>query len=179
MKHNHEFKQLSQLIFEATHERISTTTLKRMWGYITDRQSEPRVTTLDATAKLAGFGSYEQFKQMGGGVIFSKQEEPHSEMFFSNGCDCAQLAPNEEIIITWQPNRRCRIRHIKEYRFEVVEVENAKLCVGDTFDCPCIINGEKLIVDNLCHKGITGLSYLAGKQGGVFFERVKDNKKTK
>ena len=70
MKHNHEFKQLSQLIFEATHERISTTTLKRMWGYITDRQSEPRVTTLDATAKLAGFGSYEQFKQMGGGNFF-------------------------------------------------------------------------------------------------------------
>lgn len=53
-----------------------------------------------------------------------------------------------------------------------MEAENAKLCVGDVFDCAYIINGEKLIADNLCHKGITGLSYVAGKEGGVYFERV-------
>lgn len=36
MKYNHEFTQLGKLIFEATHEYISTTMLKRMWGYIND-----------------------------------------------------------------------------------------------------------------------------------------------
>ena len=109
-----------------------------------------------------------------GGVISLNQGGPHSEMFFSNGCDAAKLEEGEEIVVTWLPNRRCRFRHIKGYRFEVKEVENAKLCVGDTFDCAYIINGEKLIVDNLCHKGITGLSYIAGKEGGVYFERVKN-----
>lgn len=78
----------------------------------------------------------------------------------------------DSVIVTWQPNRRCRFRHIKGYRLEVMEAENAKLCVGDVFDCAYIINGEKLIADNLCHKGITDLSYVADKEGGVYFERV-------
>ena len=55
MKYNHEFTQLSKLIYEATHEYISTTTLKRMWGYINDRKSEPRITTLNLLANVAGF----------------------------------------------------------------------------------------------------------------------------
>ena len=53
MKYNHEFTQLSKLIFEATHEYISTTTLKRMWGYINDRKSEPRITTLNLLEPLS------------------------------------------------------------------------------------------------------------------------------
>lgn len=170
MKYNHEFTQLSKLIYEATHEYISTTTLKRMWGYINDRKSEPRITTLNLLANVAGFGSYEQFEQTEG--ISSNQEGLRSEIFFSNGCDVSKLEEGEELIVTWQPNRRCRFRHIKGYRLEVMEVENAKLCVGDVFDCAYIINGEKLIADNLCHKGITDLSYVAGKEGGVYFERV-------
>ena len=109
-----------------------------------------------------------------GGVISLNQEELHSEIFFSNGCDSTKLEEGEEVIVMWQPNRRCRFRHIKGDRFEVMEVENAKLCVGDTFDCAYIINGEKLIVDNLCHKGINGLSYVAGKEGGVYFKREKN-----
>ena len=72
MKYNHEFTQLGKLIFEATHEYISTTTLKRMWGYINDRKSEPRITTLNLLANVAGFGSYEQFEQTEG--ISSNQD---------------------------------------------------------------------------------------------------------
>lgn len=99
MKYNHEFTQLGKLIFEATHEYISTTTLKRMWGYINDRKSEPRITTLNLLANVAGFGSYEQFEQTEG--ISSNQEELRSEIFFSNGCDVSKLEEGEEVIVTW------------------------------------------------------------------------------
>lgn len=171
MKHHHEFTKLYHLIFEATNEHLSIITLMRLWGYVTDQKCEPRITTLDILAKMIGYNSYEQYEQLGG-VISTDKELPNSEMFFSNGCNCAKLAIGEEIIVTWQPNRRCRFKHLEGYRFEVIEAENTKISVGDTFDCAYMINNEKLIIDNLCHEGVTGLTYVAGKQGGIHFERV-------
>ena len=70
----------------------------------------------------------------------------------------------------WRPNRRCVFRHIDECLFEVVEAENCKLSVGDTFECHTLMQGQALQVYNLTHEGTGGLAYVAGRVDGVTYE---------
>lgn len=57
-----DFNYLADEIFEKTHEQISVTTLKRVWGYIEETAS-PRMTTLDVLAQFVDYPSWEDFKR--------------------------------------------------------------------------------------------------------------------
>lgn len=98
---------------------------------------------------------------------------------FSHGvCLADDLEVNEEIIVTWMPNRTCRFRYLGNKRFVVVESVNAQISVGDTFTCHHFINGETLSIVQLTHKGKCGLTYVAGKLGGIHFKRVLSRMET-
>ena len=56
-----EFEQLSHLLLSHTHERLSPTTLKRLWGYLKNEEVETRRHTLDVLSRFVGFGCYEDF----------------------------------------------------------------------------------------------------------------------
>ena len=73
MLHNNDFIQLAELIFKETHEHISPTTLKRLWGYVSDQNCEPRVSTLDLLSKLLGYRNFNDFSKDGGGVNGEKR----------------------------------------------------------------------------------------------------------
>ena len=66
MKRNHDFAYLSELLLAECHEYISTTTLKRMWGYIHDQESKPSKNTLNVLAKFLGFDDFADFCNRGG-----------------------------------------------------------------------------------------------------------------
>ena len=57
-----DFDQLSAYIFEQTHQTISPTTLKRIWGYLSEK-SVPRLTTLDILTQAIGHTDWETFCQ--------------------------------------------------------------------------------------------------------------------
>ena len=183
MRHNNDFKQLCELIFNETHEHISDTTLKRLWGYVSDQDCEPRHTTLDLLARFLGCRNFAHFCELGG-VIPVKTElriNRSSDIFLSNACAVEDFEVNEEIIVTWFPDRRCRFRYIGNRRFEVVESENAKIDVGDTFGCDVFINKEPLHIHHLTHDGKNDLLYVVGRNNGIKFRRVvmKEEKEKK
>lgn len=183
MRHNNDFKQLCELIFNETHEHISDTTLKRLWGYVSDQDCEPRHTTLDLLARFLGCRNFAHFCELGG-VIPVKTElriNRSSDIFLSNACAVEDFEVNEEIIVTWFPDRRCRFRYIGNRRFEVVESENAKIDVGDTFGCDVFINKEPLHIHHLTHDGKKDLLYVVGRNNGIKFRRVvmKEEKEKK
>lgn len=66
MKRNHDFAYLSELLLAECHEYISTTTLKRMWGYIHDQESKPSKNTLNVIANFLGFDDFADFCKRGG-----------------------------------------------------------------------------------------------------------------
>lgn len=174
MRHNNDFKQLCELIFNETHEHISDTTLKRLWGYVSDQDCEPRHTTLDLLARFLGCRNFAHFCELGG-VISVKTEQRinrSSDMFFYNGCSVEDFEEGEEIIVSWLPNRCCRFRYIGNRRFEVVESENAKIDVGDTFGCDVFINNEPLHIHHLTHEGKENMLYVVGRGHGIKFKRV-------
>lgn len=55
-----DFEFLSEQIFDRLHEHISPTTLKRLWGYLSE-PSEPRLSTLNLLSKFVGYDSWETF----------------------------------------------------------------------------------------------------------------------
>ena len=56
-----DFEELSGLLLKGTRERLSPTTLKRLWGYLPHEEVQTRRHTLDVPARLVGFHDYEDF----------------------------------------------------------------------------------------------------------------------
>ena len=53
MKTPKDFDFLAGQIFDKLHENVSSTTLKRIWGYLSE-PSTPRLSTLDILAQFVG-----------------------------------------------------------------------------------------------------------------------------
>lgn len=174
MRHNNDFITLSNLLFDTLHKRISSSTLKRIWGYVSSQGVKPRPYTLDTLANYLGATNFADFSSVGGGNLIENNSE-QSCISFAPFWDTNRLAKGAIVIARWKPNRRCVLRHIDDCWFEVIEAENCKIAVGDTFACDTFMNGQALQVYNLTHKGIEGLSYIAGKVDGVTYEVKEDD----
>ena len=55
-----DFDFLSESIFETLHQKVSATTLKRLWGYLQE-SSAPRTSTLDLLAQYVGYANWDSF----------------------------------------------------------------------------------------------------------------------
>ena len=60
MQTNKDFDCLADSIYEKTHAKISTTTLKRIWGYLSEGVT-PRRYTLDQLAHFVGYDDFDTF----------------------------------------------------------------------------------------------------------------------
>lgn len=60
MKTPKDFEFLSECIFDKFHEKISPTTLKRIWGYLSE-STTPRTSTLNILSNFAGYANWEDF----------------------------------------------------------------------------------------------------------------------
>ena len=60
MKTPKDFEFLSECIFEKFHEKISPTTLKRLWGYLSE-STTPRNSTLDILSMFVGYDNWKDF----------------------------------------------------------------------------------------------------------------------
>jgi len=60
MKSPKDFDFLAEQIFQKLHEQISATTLKRVWGYLTE-STVPRQSTLDILAQFIDYPDWESF----------------------------------------------------------------------------------------------------------------------
>ena len=55
-----DFDFLSERIFEEVHEKVSSTTLKRIWGYL-QNDNTPRSTSLNILANYVGYADWDNF----------------------------------------------------------------------------------------------------------------------
>jgi hypothetical protein len=60
MKTPKDFDFLAEQIFDKLHESVSATTLKRIWGYLTE-PSTPRLSTLDLLAQFIDYKDWDSF----------------------------------------------------------------------------------------------------------------------
>lgn len=165
-----DFDFLRECVFLRLNVWVSTTTLKRIWGYLKD-DVQPRQGTLDILARFIGFEGYENFlHSMAEGVVL--QSSPVMSRRISVQDD---LKEGDRLRLFWQPNRICELLYLGNLDFKVLSSSNTRLQTEDTFKCSLVIEGEPLYLDHLVQGGQPPTAYVCGKKSGVRYERLEGN----
>lgn len=141
---------------------VSSTTLKRVWGYIADKGDgySPSNFTLRALSGLLGFMDWSEYR--------TDTSLMQSREYVGEYVDVRFLAPNTEVSLLWQPNRKVRLRLIAPWLFEVIENENSRLRVGDTVECRCFTQHAPAFF-RVFRPNVAPISYIAGSAQGIFY----------
>lgn len=156
-----EFDQLADQIYKKTGIKISTSTLKRLWGYVKGYR-KTRLFTFDILCRYAEKGSWKGFRETLSNI------NVQSDFFTEDILYTKDTPANATIEVTWRPNRHCIFRHIEGEMFIVEKSENSKLNIGDTFTCHAFRDAQPLYLDELQH-GELHTSYVVGESDGILF----------
>lgn len=159
MKTSNDFVFLSGAIWERIHENLSTSTLKRLWGYV-DGPDNARDSTLDILSRFLGFKDWDGFAEHIG-------QNSGSDQVQSEHIKTDDLSVGDVVFVSWKPNRRCAFRYLGDYRFIVEQAENSKLKVGDTFRCGLFILGEPLYLSDLVQGDNPPVAFVVGNKDGL------------
>ena len=159
MKTPKDFIFLSGVIWDRTHETISPTTLKRLWGYI-DGADQARSSTLDILSKALGFNDWEDF-------LSDIDNKGGSDLVLSPHVSVDDLEQGDRVAVAWNPDRRCTFRYLGETRFIVDEALNSKLKKGDTFSATLFILNEPLFLNNLVQGKNPPVPFVIGNKDGL------------
>lgn len=163
------FEALQNFISRRTGQYISTTTLKRIWGYI-DEPLKTRETTLSLLAQSIGYTDWDNFitRRESHTVEKAVQSSPH----FGRSIDVLKdLNQGDEIKLYWNPGRECHLRYMGDMRFEVLSSSKTRLKAGTTFICHLILAGHPLYLSSVVIGSSEPMAYICGKlHGGVQFE---------
>ena len=164
-----DFDALATSVFNETGSLLSPTTLKRLWGYLREKEIQtPRLSTLNILSKYIGYVDYTTFCK------YQDHKGVCESDFITNNClQTKSLYKGDKIKLLWQPDRCVTIQYIGLYMFKVLESRNSKLSVNDIFICERIIENQPLLLSNLIHENGDPVNYICGKKGGVKFQIVE------
>lgn len=156
-----DFEALSIVIEHECGEIISSSTLKRLWGYVSLKPT-PRISTLDVLSKFIGMRNFEAFRQS------IKNNQSYVSRYFSSKTVCSSdLEKGAEIVIGWGPDRIVCLKYEGEGTYTVTKSENSKLTAGDRFSAESFMLGYPLYIPRILRNGEYTLPYIAGTQDGL------------
>ena len=133
-----DFDGFSLFVQKKTNQCVSPSTLKRLWGYVSDSH-KPRTDTLDRLAMCLGHKNYRDFVQ------YLKTSTRYNSSFFdAHQLTSSELRPGAVVEIGWSPNRTLRLNYLGESEYEVTRSENSKIQAGDRFMAGCFIKNSPL-----------------------------------
>ncbi len=156
-----DFEALSTVIEHQTSERISASTLKRMWGYVSDRHS-PRRYTLDVLSKYIGCRDFDDFCKK-----IEDEGLSDSDFFTPFMVASSEVEVGSVIEIGWNPDRFLKLEYLGGSRYKVTHCENSKLAAGDEFTVVNFMLGYPLYIPSVMRDGKILSSFVGGKNGGI------------
>ncbi|MBR4197478.1 MAG: hypothetical protein IKQ94_01750 [Bacteroidales bacterium] len=157
-----KFEILSEEIRDRIKRLLSVSTLKRIFGYIEGYEGI-RGDSLDILSQFLGYPDWRTFEA--DRCVDEKDRSSH--FIITDALLAENIAPGDTIEIRWNPKRRLLLKCVGDGEFDVIEAENSKITVGDTFRCERFIIGEPLYINNLIHQGGVPALFVAGKKGGL------------
>ena len=157
---------MAQGILNETGSLLSPTTLKRLWGYLHEKEQQtPRLSTLNILSRYIGYIDYDTFCK-----YQMVDEECESDFLNNRFIKADSLSKGQKVKLMWQPDRVITIQYIGLSMFKVLEIKNSKLSPNDIFICNQIVENQPLLLSNLIHENGDPLNYICGKMGGVKFQ---------
>lgn len=170
----HDFSILQKLVGQKVPDRpLNDKTLKRFFGYDkTDENSLVRLDTLDILSQYVSFGNWDAFLEN-----FRLLSGEGSGDFVGEEICSNDLSIGEMLHIEWNPDRKSLLKYLGDSRFEIIETENSKWQVGNTFSCKHFILGKPLYVDNLTDKDglLKSKMFVVGGKGGLTIVKRANN----
>ena len=164
-----DYTRLSDLLKDEGCGTVSATTLKRIWGYISDTGYgyRPNAYTVTALCRLIGFKDMEEFLTSD----FPIQSREYTGKFVESRL----MQENTLVELRWQPNRICLLRHIKATLFKVVSVEySSRLREGDMVECECFTQHAPAFI-RIFHERALPTTYVAGSANGITYRIISDS----
>ncbi|MGM9750688.1 MAG: hypothetical protein ACI3ZH_06710 [Candidatus Cryptobacteroides sp.] len=156
-----DFESLSVIIEKETGDMLSSSTLKRLFGYVSLR-TVPRKSTLDILSRFIGRRDYESF------CCDLRNDRDFKSMFFSvKAIYSSELDEGQCLRIGWAPNRVVTLRYLGNDMFEVKSSLNASLVAGDRFEQVSFLQGYPLYLARIFRGEDCTPAYVAGMDGGL------------
>lgn len=156
-----DFESLSVVIEHETNDYISSSTLKRMWGYVSLNPT-PRRSTLDILARFVGKRDFSTFCE-----DLKQRPDFESSFFTTKHISVADLNEGSSVTIGWAPNRLVIMKYLGNFSFEVISSKNSKLEAGDRFELSNLMMGYPLYISRILRSGAYTPSYVAGRLEGL------------
>ena len=156
-----DFEALSVVIEREINERLSASTLKRLWGYVSNNSS-PSLTTLNILSLFIGKKDFRTFcEDLKTLSVFE------SGFFTSRFVSASDLTPGDGLRIGWNPDRLVRLEYLGDCRFRVTHNCNSSLEEGDVFEVSSFFLGYPLYIPRILRNGAYTPSYIAGSVNGL------------
>ena len=156
-----DFDILAQAIKDTTNESLGVNTLKRLFGYKTDKVA-PRLSTMDVIARYLGYDDYESLiKELG-------EDADISRLTPIDYIEVKDLDKGTQIRITYEPNRVFFLTYLGDLEFIVDEVEGSKnILKGDVLTITQLAVGHRFVVTHVMRNGKDLGTYEAAKFKGL------------
>lgn len=156
-----DYDALSESIERETRSMLSSSTLKRLFGYVS-MKPVPRRSTLDILSQYIGETNFEAFCRK------LKSDPSCNSLFFSaKTIYASELASGDCLKIGWGPDRVVVLKHLEAQTFEVVESRNSKLKPGDRFEQESFMIDYPLYITRILRDGHFTPPYVAGVNDGL------------
>ncbi len=146
-------------ILHVTKQTISTSTLKRIFGFIAGSK-EPRLYTLDVIANYLGYNNWDNY-------IEKQLNIQNSEFISIKQIDIDKLIPNSLVEICYAPETKLTLQYLDNYEFEIKESINSKLQEKDLLRIFNLIKNYPLIINSVTRNNVNLGSYKAAKISGI------------
>ena len=156
-----DFESLSVIIEKATGDLLSSSTLKRLYGYVS-LNTVPRKTTLDILSRFIGNRDYETFR-----ISLSNDPQFSSRFFSAKTVTTSELKAGDRLRIGWPANRIVTLNYLGHDLFEVETSVNASLVKGDRFRQVSFMKGYPLYLSRILRNGDYTPAYVAGMNSGL------------
>ncbi len=155
-----DFNHLVNAISSQCDEFISAHTLMRVWGYLASN-SKPSVTTLSILSRYLGFMDFKNYE-----LDLSIRLSDGSGFIDSETITAEMLEPGDELILTWNPNRRLTLSYKGNLIFKVIKNENSRLKEDTEFRCVSFSIGLPFLA-YIINANEDQMNYVGGKKTGI------------
>ncbi len=161
MTRSGDFDILSQAIKDRTNENLGINTLKRLFGFKTDKVV-PRLSTMDIIAQYLGSEDYESLiKELG--------EDADISLFTPVDClEVKDLEKGTQLRVSYAPNRVYFLTYIGDFNFIVNEVDGSRnIQKGDLLTITQLAVGHRFVVAHVVRDGEDLGTYESAKFRGL------------
>lgn len=156
-----DFESLAAVVKNVTGDYISSSTLKRLWGYVT-WNPRPRHATLDILSRYTGRHDFEAFCEE-----FKLKYDSESGYFKTQFIAASDLEVGDNVTIGWAPDRVVVMSYLGDFTFKVEKCCNSKLEIGDIFEHSDFMLGYPVHISRILRNGEYTPSYTAGREDGI------------